>query len=64
MDVFALTTWLRARFGRDERGAAMVEYGLLLGLIFVVAIVAIRAFGEGVGTRFSSVSSQVTEAGN
>ena len=33
--------FLRARFGRTERGASLVEYALLVALIAVVCIVAI-----------------------
>jgi pilus assembly protein Flp/PilA len=57
VDLFVLKTWLEAKFAKDEQGASMVEYGLLLALIAVIAIVAVRALGESVSTKFSSVSS-------
>ena len=60
MDLFVLKTWLQAKLGVDaERGASMVEYGLLLALIAVIAIVALRAMGESVSNKFSSVSSSL-----
>jgi len=60
MDLSILTTWLQAKFNVDsERGASMVEYGLLLALIAVVAVVSVRAFGIGVSDKFSSISSSV-----
>ena len=60
MDLFVLTTWLEAKFGSDgERGASMVEYGLLLALIAVIAIVAVKALGDSVSTKFSSVNSSL-----
>ena len=60
MDLFVLKIWLEAKFGSDgERGASMVEYGLLLALIAVVALVAVKALGDSVSTRFSSVSSSI-----
>ena len=60
MDLFVLKTWLEARFRVDgERGANMVEYGLLLALIAVIAIVAVRALGDTVSTKFSSVNSSI-----
>lgn len=62
MDVFLLKTWLEARFTGQERGASMVEYGLLLALVVIVALVAVKAFGTSVSTRFSSVSSSVTSS--
>ena len=60
MDLFILKTWLETKFARDERGASMVEYGLLLALIAVIAIVAVKALGDSVSTKFSSVNSAVT----
>jgi Flp pilus assembly pilin Flp len=36
-----------------------VEYGLLLALIAVIAIVAVRALGTSVSTKFSEVNSNV-----
>ena len=48
MDLFVLNTWLQARSAADERGASMVEYGLLLALIAIIALVAVKAFGTGV----------------
>ena len=59
MDLFVLKTWIQAKFANDERGASMVEYGLLLALIAVAAIVAVRALGGSVSTKFSSVNSSI-----
>ena len=50
---------LRSRIGAGERGASMVEYGLLVALIAIIALVAVQAFGSGVSTRFSSINSAV-----
>jgi pilus assembly protein Flp/PilA len=41
---------------RSERGATAVEYGLLVGLIAVVIIVAVVALGEQLDTMFTSIS--------
>jgi pilus assembly protein Flp/PilA len=51
--------YLRARFGRDERGASLVEYALLVALITVICIVAIAFLGKSASTKFSSVGSSV-----
>ena len=60
MDLYVLKTWIQAKFNVDsERGASMVEYGLLLALIAVIAIVAVRALGSSVSTKFSSVTSSL-----
>jgi Flp pilus assembly pilin Flp len=37
------------RFLRDERGAGLVEYILLAGLIAIACILAFRGFGNRVG---------------
>ena len=44
---------------KNERGATMAEYVLLLALIAVVAITAIRFLGENVSGKFSKVASAV-----
>lgn len=59
MDLFILRTWLQCKFSSDERGASMVEYGLLLALIAVIAIVAVKLVGENVSSKFSNVASEL-----
>jgi pilus assembly protein Flp/PilA len=54
-----LATYLRARFGRDERGASLVEYALLVALIAVVCIVAVTLLGNNASAKFSSVGSSL-----
>ena len=44
---------------RDEDGATLVEYGLLLALIAVVAIGALTMLGTNVSKMFSTVASDV-----
>jgi pilus assembly protein Flp/PilA len=44
-----------SRFRRDDEGAALVEYGLLVGLIAVVCIVAITALGTEISNIFSTI---------
>jgi pilus assembly protein Flp/PilA len=44
-------------FRRDERGAAMVEYGLLVGLIALVAAVGATTLGTEVSALFSSIAT-------
>lgn len=51
---------LKLRLRQDERGASMVEYALLLALIAVAAVTAITMFGNGVATKYSSISSEVS----
>jgi pilus assembly protein Flp/PilA len=44
---------------RDETGASLVEYALLLVLIAVVAIVAIGVVGNEVNSTFEEVGSSL-----
>lgn len=44
---------------RTERGAAMVEYSLLVALIAVVAIAAIKVLGGQVSQEFSQINSDI-----
>jgi pilus assembly protein Flp/PilA len=41
------------RFLWNEDGAALVEYGMLIGLIAVVCLVAVTALGTEISTAFS-----------
>ncbi len=60
MDFYrTLAPYLRARFGDSERGAAMVEYALLLALIAVVCIVAIGLIGTKANTKFSTIAGSL-----
>jgi pilus assembly protein Flp/PilA len=44
---------------RQEEGATLAEYGLLLALIAVVCIAAITVLGNRISTMFNSVSSSI-----
>ena len=44
---------------KDERGASLVEYALLVALIAVVCIVAITFVGRQASTKFSNVGSNL-----
>lgn len=50
---------MRALF-RDEEGATMPEYALLVALVAVIAIVGATALGNAVNTKFSTVAGNVT----
>ena len=52
-------TYLRARFGRSERGAALVEYALLVALIAVVCIVAITLLGKNASNKFQNIANSL-----
>ncbi len=52
--------FFRARFGRTERGASMVEYALLLALIAVVCIVAVSLIGSRANNKFSTIANSLS----
>jgi pilus assembly protein Flp/PilA len=45
------------RFRRDEDGPAMVEYGLLVGLIALVVAAAALLLGQDISLLFSKAAS-------
>lgn len=51
--------YIRARFGRDDEGASLVEYALLVALIAVVCIAAITLLGKNASSKFNSVGSSI-----
>jgi pilus assembly protein Flp/PilA len=54
-----IASYLRARFGRTERGASLVEYVLLVSLIAVVCIGAITFLGNSAEGKFDQVGSEI-----
>lgn len=55
-----VTPFVRARLGlRDDTGASLVEYALLVALIAVVCILAITFIGNNANDKFSEVSSNL-----
>ena len=59
-----LVNWLRVRSSDNERGAALVEYALLLALIAVVCIVALTTLGDQAADKFSTVGASIADAGS
>jgi len=43
----------------DEEGASLVEYGLLIALIALVAITAIQLLGQNLNSLFNNVGSSI-----
>ncbi len=44
---------------RDEEGATMVEYGLLVALISMVALIAVTTLGKNLSSLFSTVATSI-----
>jgi pilus assembly protein Flp/PilA len=49
-----LTSW-----AKDEKGASMVEYALLVVLIAIIAIIAISLAGQNVSKAFSTIATSL-----
>jgi pilus assembly protein Flp/PilA len=47
------------RFRRDEEGASLAEYGLLLALIALVCIAAVTVLGTKVSSVFSTIANSL-----
>lgn len=54
-----LKNWLK-----DEEGQGMVEYGLIIGLIALVVIVALVALGPKIRDLFSRANTGLDDASN
>jgi pilus assembly protein Flp/PilA len=44
---------------KDDVGASMVEYALLVGLIAIVAIVAVTFFGTELAAEYDDIASSI-----
>ena len=51
------------KFAANESGASLVEYGLLVGLIAVVAIAAVTELGARINHVFMQVNTNLANAG-
>lgn len=51
------------RFLKDEEGASMVEYGLLVALIALAVVVAATALGGGIADLFGRATDELDAAG-
>jgi pilus assembly protein Flp/PilA len=51
------------RFVKDEEGATMVEYALMVALIAVVSIAVVAALGDGVFDAFDTTNTQIQTTG-
>jgi pilus assembly protein Flp/PilA len=56
-NMLRLWTAFQSRIVREEEGASMVEYALLVALIAIIAIVAVALVGTKVTGVFNTVAS-------
>jgi len=48
------------RFLKEEEGATMVEYGLMVALIAAVVMVAVGPLGEAIRDMFTGVTTEIS----
>jgi pilus assembly protein Flp/PilA len=48
------------RLGKDEKGAALVEYTVLLGILLVAVIAIIVGVGKWINNHWSLLNAQLT----
>jgi pilus assembly protein Flp/PilA len=58
--MLSLYTNLAVRLRRDEKGATAVEYGIMVGLIAVVIIVAVSLLGKTLDDMFVHVQCSIS----
>jgi len=49
------------RDGKSERGASMVEYGILVALIAIIAIGATTFLGQRISGNMSTIAGQMPQ---
>ena len=57
--MLSLYTNLAVRLRRDEKGATAVEYGIMVGLIAIVIIVAVTLLGKTLDDMFTQVQCSI-----
>ena len=50
---------LLKQFVREQDGATMVEYGLMVALIAVISLAVIGALGDGIFDAFDQTNDQI-----
>jgi len=55
--LYTLVSFAGDRLKKEQKGATAVEYGLMVGLIAVVIIVAVTALGGRLDTLFRNITT-------
>ncbi|NEU11412.1 Flp family type IVb pilin [Methylobacterium sp. BTF04] len=48
-----------ARFRRDTRGATAIEYGLIVGLVFLAIVTALHLYADRVGAMYNYIGANI-----
>jgi Flp pilus assembly pilin Flp len=60
MNLFVFKSWLEAKLVREERGATLVEYILLIALIALAVIAAVVFLRGQVSSKFDQTGSTLS----
>lgn len=60
--LFTTMQFVLSTFVDDEKGAELAEYGLVLALVAVAAIVALGVLGGGISDQLTSVGNTIGNA--
>lgn len=50
------------RFLRDTSGSTAIEYGLIVGLIFLAIVTSLRLFADRTGAMFEYIATNISKA--
>ena len=64
MNLFVLKTWVQTKLSRDERGATLVEYILLVALIALAVIAAVVFMRGEMVSKFNYAGSKISNTPN
>jgi pilus assembly protein Flp/PilA len=64
VNLFFLKTWLEAKLRKDEDGASMVEYILLVALIALAVIAAVVFLKDQINSKFNQDGSVLSSSGS
>jgi len=59
VDFYILKSWLQAKLAKDERGANLVEYILLIALIALLVFAAVAFLKNKIGDKFSAAGTSL-----
>ena len=48
------------RLRRDQKGASLIEYSVLIGIILVLAIASVRGVGTWVSAQWTNLNTNLT----
>ena len=59
MEVISFVAGVKDRFTKEEKGATMVEYGIMVAFIAVLVLAAVAVLGPQIAALFTGVSGKL-----